>query len=103
MKLLFHTGKPFVSYWKTFYFTVQNFLFHNEKPVVSEQNCYSDLTMKDTPSTVQRGLRTLTGVKVRLAKIAQYIAIFRLTAVAPYLKPHPYSKPCTTSSGRLVP
>ena len=48
-KLLFHTGKPFVSQYKTFCFTVQNFLFHNEKPVVSEQNCYSDLTMKDTP------------------------------------------------------
>ena len=28
---------------------------------------------------------TFAGAKVRLAKIAQYIAIFRLAAVAPYL------------------
>ena len=28
---------------------------------------------------------TFAGAKVRLAKVAQYIATFRLTAVAPYL------------------
>ena len=46
----------------------------------------------DTPSTQKRWVSALLRGKacthaVRLAKIAQYIAIFRLIAVAPYLKP----------------